>query len=183
MSGADVGTGALSGAAVGGTIGSVIPGIGTAIGAAAGAVVGTVASLWGELDGSAQRKRETEEAVRRMKARQAQYLGVATSRAAASGVEFDSSSIQTYLTGMADEFRRESEWAMKNGMRIADAETSASWLGAGAGLAKAGVDFAQSQNWFQSPSLDGLSGGTTPAFGEFNLKAPDLSQFKLTGWP
>jgi hypothetical protein len=175
--------GALSGAGSGAILGSVIPGIGTAIGAAAGAVIGTVASLWGELDGSNQRRRETEEAVRRMKLRQEQYFGNAVARSAASGVEFDSSTIQTYLTGMADEFRRESEWAMKNGMRIADAESTTAWLGAGAGLAKAGADFAQSQNWFQSPSLDGLSGGTTPAFGEFNLKPPDLSQFKLTGWP
>ena len=180
MSGASVGAGALSGATAGAVAGSVIPGIGTAIGAAAGAAIGAGIALWGELDGSAQRKRETEEAVRRMKLRQAQYLGVATSRAAASGVEFGSESIQAYLGGMAEQFRMESEWAMKNGLSIADAQSTAAYLNAGAGIVKAGADFAKSQNWFQTPSMDVTPGAAPPNFGEFNLKPPDLAGLK---WP
>lgn len=164
--------GALSGAGAGAVLGPW--------GAAAGAVVGTAIALVGELSGADQKRKETEEAVRRMKAQQAQYLGVSTARAAASGFEFDSSSIQTYLTNMADEFRRESEWALKNGMTIADAQSTAGWVNAATGLVKAGGDFARSQNWFQTPSIEVTSPSTTPAFGQFNLKPPDLTGLK---WP
>ena len=175
MSGANVAMGALAGAGAGSFLGP--------IGAAAGAVVGTIAGLWGELDGSNQRRAETEEAVRRMKLKQAQYLGTATSRAAASGVEFGSESVQAYLTGMADQFRKESEWALKSGLTVADAQATGAWLNAGAGLVKNAGDFAKSQNWFQTPSLDvtSFSAGTTPNFGDFNLKPPDLSALKWGG--
>lgn len=178
MPGSDI----IGATGAGALAGSVIPGIGTAIGAAAGAVVGSISALFGGLSAADRKRQETEEAVRRMKLRQEQYLGTATARAAASGVEFDSSSIQTYLTGMADEFRRESEWALKNGMQQASDITTGAFLSAGAGLAQAGFGFAASQNWFQSPSLDGsvFSTGTPPKFGEFNLKSPDIAGLK---WP
>lgn len=170
----------LGAAAAGAVAGSVIPGVGTAIGAAAGAVIGSIATLFGGLSAAERRRAETAEAVRRMKLRQEQYFGVATSRAAASGVEFDSESIQTYLTGMADEFRRESEWALKNGMQQASDIQTGAILQAGAGLAQAGFGFAASQNWFQTPKLDTTNLDTSMKFGEFNLKPPDLSGLK---WP
>ena len=173
MSGASIGMGALTGAGAGAMVAGPW-------GAAAGAVVGAGIALWGDLTGANQRKAETEEAVRRMKLRQAQYLGQATSRASASGVEFDSESIQTYLSGMAEQFRMESDWAAKNGATLADAQATAGWLGFGNAVVKAAGDFGASQNWFQTPSEPYVAAGEVPKFGEFNLKPPDISGLK---WP
>jgi hypothetical protein len=140
----DIGSGAATGAAAG----SIIPGWGTVIGAGIGAVGGLFSFLGKQNQASAERAR-LEEELRRKKAQDAQLLGQATASGAASGVEFDSSSLQGYLGEMKAEMARQLEWQRKAGETNIDNGSTASGIGLFTDLAGTMNNLAKQNNYWK----------------------------------
>ncbi len=82
---------------------------------ALGLTVSAAGSWWLNRDRARMQRAETDEAVRRFTAEGEKRLGMARAAGAASGVEFESGSLQTYLGEMAAELRRQVEWMRKSG--------------------------------------------------------------------
>jgi hypothetical protein len=118
----------FSGAVAGGAAGSAIPGIGTAIGAGVGLLGGIFSYLGKQNQADAMRRQQAEE-LRRKKLQDAQVLGQATAAGAASGVEFDSSSLQGYLGTMKSEMGRQLAWQAAAGSDNASNVDTASMFG------------------------------------------------------
>ena len=76
------------------------------VGLAFGALsaLGTVGKFSSDLMGNAARRGQIGDEIRSTEMRKAQTLGLATARTGASGVEFGSSSVQSYLAGLGAEF-------------------------------------------------------------------------------
>lgn len=96
---------------------------------------------------------QTEEQVRRMQARNAQTLGQGTAAGAASGVEFDSGSLQSHLSAMSEEFRRQEDLVRQAGMASADATSLAGSLGLVTDLGGALFKYGSDNNWFRTAQL------------------------------
>lgn len=119
--------------------------------AAAGVgIAGSAASWWlGNKAVDAQRDTAMEEERRREKER-AYVLGEAKARGAASGVEFESGSIQRYLADMTTEFGRQHQWAVDQADRGASIGKDANLLGAATGIGSSLFGYGKASNWFQS---------------------------------
>lgn len=113
----------------------------------------TAMSFTAGLDAAAQKRRETAEAVRRLRIHNERVLGQAKLAGASSGVEYESASLQTYLTTMANEFRAEESWMMKAGLKGASAMEQAAGFGAVADIGSSIFQFGSANNWFQTPTV------------------------------
>lgn len=98
-----------------------------------------------------EQRRETAEQLRRTRAEHARTLGVASARAAASGVEYESGSIQKLLSDMTTEFWRQEEWMRNRGATSADITSQASRYGLVSDLGQSLFSFGQSNNWWRAP--------------------------------
>lgn len=104
---------------------------GGAAGAASTLLFGSLSaasSFAGSIQKTGLEQGALDEQLRRAKAQQNQVRGDAAARAAASGVAFDSQSTQAYLSAMAEEFKRQLDWARNQGQQAIDAERTASTI-------------------------------------------------------
>lgn len=117
--------------------------------------VGLIGSVLTGILGSAAAAREREiglERVRQQDTKNALTLGEAQASGAASGVEYSSGSLQTYLNLMSAEFRRQSELGKRSVNEGADAMQTAGIIGGFTNAAGTLFQFGQSNNWWrQSP--------------------------------
>ena len=114
--------------------------------------VSAIGSLIGGLSAAAEKRAQTDEMLRRQRLQQAQVFGKATASAAASGAEFDSSSIQVYLDAMKQEFARENAWVAQQG---AAASSNLAWAGGLTAFSDVGrtvMNLGAANNWWRSPS-------------------------------
>lgn len=118
----------FAGVGAGAAAGSVIPGWGTAIGAGLGLASGVFSYLGKQAQADAMRAQKEEE-LRRQKLKNEQVLGEATAAGAASGIEFDSASLQGYLGNMKAEMARQLEWSRRSGSTNAGNVDAASTFG------------------------------------------------------
>ncbi len=98
------------------------------------------------------RKRAAMEELRRDDRTRATTLGRGMAAAGASGIEFGGSSMSTYLTGMAEEFRKEHLWQLeqaKQGKTLADWSNG---LDLASSLGGALFKFGDANAWWQKPS-------------------------------
>lgn len=136
-------SGAIGGASQGAGIGAVAG----PYGALLGGVVGGAVGLLGAGKAADAQYRQMMEAIRRMKVEQAKVTGEAQVAVNASGVEGSSASLQTYLSSMSAEMRRQLDWTRATGgAQIKNTMEAGTW-GAlsdwGAAIAK----FGQATNW------------------------------------
>lgn len=141
----DIFSGAASGAAAGSSAGPW----GAAIGAGIG-LIGGVASFLGKQDQARQLARENEEALRRKKAQDAQVFGAATAAGAASGIEFESGSLQNYLGVMQAEMRRQQEWMRQAGAAGVSALRSSAGFGLATDAFGALNGYAKANNYWRA---------------------------------
>lgn len=120
-----------------------------AIAAVAQQAAGSLFSSHMGMQQAQQLRRDAIERNRRELLQNAQLLGRTRAAAAASGAEFGSESIQKYLTDMAEELRRQSEWAMKSARRQADSLEFQSIFGGFAGLNTAFQNYGAANNWWR----------------------------------
>ncbi len=115
--------------------------------------VGAAASWWNRQEQARRQRDESEEVLRRTRAQHEQVLGEATAQGAASGVEFESGSLQQYLATMRDEFSRQEQWLARAGARQADATSTAANLGLLTDLGGAFFQYGRDSNWWKKPSV------------------------------
>lgn len=142
----DIFSGMLSGGA-GGT--SAMPGWGTAVGAGLG-LVGGVFSYLGKQSQVAAMRAQAEEELRRRKMQDAQVLGQATAAGAASGVDFESTSLQSYLGSMQAEMKRQQEWQRKSAATNAGNMSTASTVGLFTDMGGTLSSFAKANNYWRT---------------------------------
>jgi hypothetical protein len=112
-----------------------------------------------------QMRADTREQVRRLELQQKQVLGEATARGAASGVEFGSASLSTYLDAMTQEFKREAEWARETGYRAANATAASGALRLGSDVAGSLFQYGAANNWWRQPAAPAGGASYTPGLG------------------
>ncbi len=115
--------------------------------------LGAGGSLLSAFSAAREHRRQVDEEVRRFEAGAKRTVSEATARGAASGVEADSGSLQTYLAAMSEEFTRQADWMHRTGYTQARAEEQAGILGAATGLGGALFSFGASNNWWREPML------------------------------
>lgn len=135
--------------AQGAAAGSVVPGWGTAIGAGMGLLSGVFSYFGKEAQADAMRA-QAEERARRQKLQDEQVLGKATAGAAASGVEFESGSLQTYLTEMQAEMQRQREWARAAASENAGNVDAAAGFGLATDVGGTLFGYAKDNNFWRS---------------------------------
>lgn len=117
-------------------------------------VAGSVANALGQNAQADLVKERGNEQARRLRLQHAATLGEGTARAAASGFESGvparESSMQTYLTQMADEFRREEDWIRKSADAEASAMKKSAVFGALTGVGSSIFSFGQANNWWKT---------------------------------
>ena len=150
----------FAGVAAGGAAGSVVPGIGTAVGAGVGLLSGIFSYLGSQEQARAMRRKAAEE-LRRKQLQDAQVLGQATAVGAASGVEFDSSSLQGYLGEMRAEMLRQQEWQRASGETNAGNVSQAGTIGLISNLGSTFSSFAKDNNHWRTPSTASSPGDRT----------------------
>jgi hypothetical protein len=107
------------------------------------------ASFLGRQEQARQMRRETDEEVRRFQ-RQADFrLGAARAAGAASGIEFESRSLQDYLGDMTSEFQRQAQWMRDAGYRKAAGVDQASTFGLVSDLGGSMFSFGAANNWWR----------------------------------
>jgi hypothetical protein len=75
-----------------------------------------------------RRRAAVMETARRLRLTHERTLSETTALGAASGVTMDSAGLQTYLTTMADEFRRQQQFALRAGIdEVNSMEEAAGW--------------------------------------------------------
>jgi hypothetical protein len=119
-------------------------------GLALGLGVASAATQWwlGNKAADAQKEASLEEERRREKER-AFVLGETRARAAASGVEFESGSVQSWLSSMEAEFKRQHEWALDQAKRGADLSKLSGSLGFATGIGSSLFQYGAAKNWFR----------------------------------
>jgi hypothetical protein len=142
----DTAQGGISGAAQGAGMGAAFGPWGALIGGVAGGILG----LAGGNAAAAAKKRQAEEAIRRLRIHNAQVLGEAGVGVASSGVDQGSASLQTYLTDMTAEMKRQLDWTRKTGSTDAAQVQQTATFGAMTDIAGAVFKFGQQNNWWQS---------------------------------
>ncbi len=144
--------GAIQGAGQGASMGAAAGPWGALIGGIAGGAYG----WWNAQSQAAQQKLELIETMRRLRLGQKQTMGKAVSRGAASGIEFDSGSLQTFLAAMQDEFDRQADWLRRSGGKSVSATQQAGNWNFASDLGSSMFQFGESNNWWRtSPSQGG----------------------------
>lgn len=141
----------LGSAAAGAAAGSVVPGWGTAIGAGIGLATGLARYFSGQSQANAMREQE-EEKLRRQRLQNAQVLGQAQAAGAASGVEYDSSSLQAYLTSMKSEMDRQLEFQRRAAKTNAGNVSTAAGIGLFTDLGQTFNQVAAMNNYWKTPA-------------------------------
>jgi hypothetical protein len=126
----------------------VIPGWGTAIGAGVGALAGVFSYLGKQGQADAMARQAAEE-LRRKKLQDEQVFGQATAGAAASGADFESSSLQGYLGEMKAEMLRQQEWQRRAGATNAGNVSTAGTFGLVSDLGSTLSSFAKDNNYWR----------------------------------
>lgn len=121
-----------------------------ALGASA---VGAAARYFGGQDSARLMRRETDEEVRRFQLEAGRRVSTARAEGAASGVAFDSNSLQTYLADMSAEFEREAQWMRDSGYARARGVDQASTVGLVGDLGGAMFQYGAANNWWRKPSV------------------------------
>lgn len=118
--------------------------------AALGVQVGgsLLSGIMGGNAAEAQRQHGLEEA-RRQKARTDEILGEATAATGASGTVAGEGSMAVHLDTMANEFRRQNEWNVKQANAGGDLASDAAWIGALGGVTRGIATYGAANNWFQ----------------------------------
>jgi hypothetical protein len=106
-------------------------------------------SFFSSRDAADRQRRETDEAVRRLKVSQDRTLGDTTARGAASGIEFGSESLSTYLRQMSAEFEKEATWMRKSGYQEAGATEKAGTYGLLGDLGGGIFKFGAMNGWYK----------------------------------
>lgn len=138
----------LSGTASGAATGSLFGPWGTAIGAGVGLLGGISKYLGSQAQADAMRAQKEEE-LRRKKLQDAQVLGQATAAGAASGIEFDSTSLQGYLGEMKAEMVRQQEWQRRAASTNAGNVSAAGAFGLVGDLGSTISSFAKDNNYWR----------------------------------
>lgn len=93
---------------------------------------------------------------RRSRLEQKWKLGEAANRAYASGLDVEGSSLQSYLSAMSDEMRRQADWQKDAGMKQVESQRQAAdtmdtlkWFGIANDMGSSFFEYASSQNWWQ----------------------------------
>jgi hypothetical protein len=158
------GVGMLSAPSTGGVVGGATTG--AAFGPWGALIGGIAGGLFGLFSGSkaadlqeqaARMKRlQVDEEVRRFDAQAEQQTGIAEAIGAASGVDFQSESLQKYLSDMTSEFRRQSSWLKEAGYAEADAINKSAGLTRDSTALKTITDigsslfqFSKDMDWFK----------------------------------
>jgi hypothetical protein len=144
--------------------------------AIAGAGLGVASafgSFFGGRDRAAEMRAQTREQVRRDQLGHNVTVGTARVRGAGSGIDFESTSLQDYLTAMQDEFKRQEDWTLRTGMKQASAmQASAAW-GLIGDLGGTMTQFGAANNWWQSaPSAAGAAGAGASSGVPYYLARP-----------
>lgn len=113
--------------------------------------VGAGLSWWQSQEQARQMRRETIEGVRRLRRQQNETRGATMAAGAASGIDFESGSLQDYLRSMTQEFRREAEWMRSAGFRSASALGASANLRLGTDIIGAMYAYGSANKWWQSP--------------------------------
>lgn len=142
----DILTGTASGAAAGSMFGPW----GTAIGAGVG-LLGGLSRYFGSQEQARRMRAQTDEQIRRMRAQQDQQLGLARAAGAASGIEFESPSLQLHLDNMSAEFQRQRDWLAKTGAQGSSDVSSAGTFGLISDLGGSLYGFGKANNWWRKP--------------------------------
>jgi hypothetical protein len=141
----DIFAGMGSGAAAG----SVFGPWGTAVGAGVGLVGGLSKYFGGQATADAMRRQAAEE-LRRKKLQDAQVFGQATAAGAASGIDFqESTGLQSYLTEMQTEMRRQQEYMRRAGATNAGNVSSAAGFGLFTDLGSTLSSYAKDNNYWR----------------------------------
>jgi hypothetical protein len=116
-------------------------------------------SWWSGHQQADEQRRVTDEQLRRMRLDQERVLGTARARGAASGIEYESGSLQTLLAGMESEFARQRAWAKRAGYQNAAMTNQAAGFNFIADLGQSLTQYGQANNWWRTSPL-GAVGGT-----------------------
>jgi hypothetical protein len=146
---ASVATNAARDAGAGSTLGPW----GTAIGAGLGAL-GGLFSWFGSQDQAARMRAQAAEELRRKKLADEQRLGAATAAAAASGVEFESPSMQIYLRAMKEEMARQQEYQRSAGAANAGAVGAAGDIGLFTNFGSTLFNLGRANSWWLGTEAD-----------------------------
>ena len=114
-------------------------------------MMNALGTMWSGFAAADQVKKKNDEEIRRQLEQGKQQIGRAAAVGAASGVEFNSASLQAYLGNMSEQFAKHAMW-----QKEASNATQADILfSAGASsitdFAKAAHTDAQANNWWQEP--------------------------------
>ncbi len=130
-----------------------------AIASAGFGVASALGSFFGKRSQAKELRLQTLEQVRRDQATNNTTLGTARVRAAGSGLEFESGSLQDWLKAMDDEFTRQEAWTRRTGMKAARSVSNAATWGLIGDLGGTMMSFGQANNWFRQPPAPGGGGG------------------------
>lgn len=100
-----------------------------------------------------QRKEGVLEAARRLRLENDYTLGAARAAGAASGVEYESASIQTYLGTMEREMRLQENLNTKAGLDEVSAMETAAKFNIFTDSVGSIFSFGKANNWFKTPSI------------------------------
>ncbi len=143
-------------------------------GAAAGlGTVGALSSFFGKKSQASEMRRQARERLRGEQATDNATLGKARVAAgASSGVAFESTSLQDWISAMDAEFTRTEQFTYRTGMKAAAATDRAAAWGLIGDLGSTFTSFASANNWFRSAPTTGLApglGGMTDRPGYSNV--------------
>ncbi|SRR6266540_1166542 len=111
-------------------------------------------SWWRSRDQASQQRAETAESLRRFEEESKRRLSTARAAGAASGIEFESGSIQDSLAKMSAEFGRQAEWIRTAGDRKASSTEMAGNFGLVGDLGGALFGYGNANNWWRdAPSV------------------------------
>lgn len=110
-------------------------------------------SLMAGSEAATRKRRAVEEASRRLRLDHERTLSTTRAVGAASGVAFESASLQTYLTTMTDEFRKQEDFTRKAGLDEASALQDAAGINLFSDTLGSLFSFGARNNWFKSPAV------------------------------
>lgn len=135
--------------------------IGTAVTGGLGVVKG-LGSFFGARSQAKELRRQTRETVRRMQGENNATLGQARVAAgASSGVTYESTSLQDWLSAMDAEMTRQEQDTLRAGLRSARSMERAAWWNLAGDLGSTVMQAGAMNNWWrQKPGESGSGGGS-----------------------